>query len=127
MRVRAKRETAACGANATAASKMRVDAMGRAIRATFPILTSLLADRNDPGHALFFSYQAHEPMGAGLLGLYWPPVVVVPLTSIPLGEPVNIHGRACLMASTLSAVILNSISIANGSPSATPYSPWKWS
>ena len=36
-------------------------------------------------------------------------------------------GRACLIASLLSLVILNSISMANGSPDSGLYNPSKWS
>ena len=37
------------------------------------------------------------------------------------------QGRACLIARMFSLVILNSISMANGSPGPGLYSPAKWS
>ena len=41
--------------------------------------------------------------------------------------PLKTQGRACLMARISSLVILNSISMANGSPVAGSYSASKWS
>ena len=54
-------------------------------------------------------------------------VVVVVVVVVVSGVPSKTQGRACLIARTSSLVILNSISMANGSPEAGLYSPWKWS